>query len=157
MGAYEQKLYIRRDDVGNVAKQTKALYCTEHHHVNTEATSIESGLSYPGRSASNRSKVCANTREGTVVRIRMTNWYGQKSAEVVVLFFLQEGPNVRMAKEPKRLWQSVNSRNPSENYLPEDRTESKSKSAGGAEPSHATSGHNAGKEGSFFLVVCWKK
>lgn len=28
----------------------KARYCTEHHHVNTEATSIESGSSYPGRS-----------------------------------------------------------------------------------------------------------
>ena len=91
MGAYEQKLYIRRDDVGNVAKQTKARYCTEHHHVNTEATSIESGLSYPGRSACNRSKICANIGEGTVVRIMMTIWYRQKSAEVVVLFFFFTG------------------------------------------------------------------
>ena len=50
MGAYEQELYIRRDDVGNVAQQTKARYCTDHHNVNTEATSIESESSYPGRS-----------------------------------------------------------------------------------------------------------
>ena len=42
MGAYEQELYIRRDDVGDVAKQTEAQYCTAHQHVNTEATSIES-------------------------------------------------------------------------------------------------------------------
>lgn len=57
------------------------------------------------------SKVCANTREETVVRIMMTNWYKQKSAEVVVLFFLQEGLNVRMAKESKRLWRNVNNGN----------------------------------------------
>jgi len=88
MGAYEQKLYIRRDDVGDVAKQTKALYCTEHHNVNTEATSIESGLPYPGRSACNLSKVCANAGEETIARIIMANWYRQKSAEVIVLFFL---------------------------------------------------------------------
>ena len=51
MGAYESRTgYIRREDVGDVAQQTKARYCTEHHHVNTEATSIESGSSYPGRS-----------------------------------------------------------------------------------------------------------
>ena len=36
--------------MGDVAQQTKARYCTEHHHVNAEATSIESGSSYPGRS-----------------------------------------------------------------------------------------------------------
>lgn len=47
MGAYEQELYIRRDDVGDVAQQTKARYCTGHHNVNTEATSIESGSVLP--------------------------------------------------------------------------------------------------------------
>lgn len=87
MGAYEQKLYIRRDDVGDVARQTKAQYCTEHQHVNTEATSIESGLSYPGRSACDLSKVCAYTGEETIVRIIMITWDRQKSAKVVVLFF----------------------------------------------------------------------
>lgn len=104
MGAYEQKLYIRRDDGGDVAKQTEAQYCTDHHNVNTEATSIESGLFYPGRSACNLSKVCANSGEETIARIIMVNWYRQKSAEVVVLNILfQEGLNVRMAKEPQRL------------------------------------------------------
>ncbi|WP_069659622.1 hypothetical protein [Arcticibacter eurypsychrophilus] len=73
MGAYEQKLYIRRDDGGNVAKQTKAQYCTDHQHVNTDATSIESGLSYPGRSDYNLSMVCANAGEETVTRIIMVN------------------------------------------------------------------------------------
>ena len=42
MGAYEQKLYTRRNDVDDVAQQTEILYCTEHHDVNTEARSIES-------------------------------------------------------------------------------------------------------------------
>ncbi len=86
MGAYGQKLYIRRDDAGDVAQQTKARYCTEHHNVNTEAISIESGSSYPGRSARDLSTVCANAGEGTIVRIIMANCHGQKSAEVVVLF-----------------------------------------------------------------------
>lgn len=36
--------------MGNVARQTEARYCTEHLNVNTEATSIESGSAYPGRS-----------------------------------------------------------------------------------------------------------
>jgi len=36
--AYEQKLHIRRDGVGDVAKETKALYCAEHDNVNEEAT-----------------------------------------------------------------------------------------------------------------------
>ena len=35
--AYEQKLAIRQGSVGNVAKQTKALYCTEHYKVKPEA------------------------------------------------------------------------------------------------------------------------
>lgn len=50
-----------------------------------------------------------------------------------------------MAKESKRLWQSVNSRNPSEDYLPEDTVDPKVK-AGGAEQSHTFSGHNVGKD-----------
>jgi len=36
--AYEQKLHIRQGSVGDVAKQTKAPYCTEHYNVNAEAT-----------------------------------------------------------------------------------------------------------------------
>ena len=36
--------------MADVATQTKARYCTEHRYVNTGATSIESGSSYPGRS-----------------------------------------------------------------------------------------------------------
>ncbi len=71
--------------MGNVATQTKAQYCTEHQHVNTEATSIESGLSYPGRSVYNLSRACANAGEETLTRIIMVNWYRQKSAEVIVL------------------------------------------------------------------------
>lgn len=52
-GAYEQELYTRRDDVGDVGKQTEARYCIKTHHLNTEVTSIESELSYHGRSAGN--------------------------------------------------------------------------------------------------------
>lgn len=36
--AYEQKLHTRRGGAGDVAKETKALYCTEHYGVNAEAT-----------------------------------------------------------------------------------------------------------------------
>ncbi|MEO6232813.1 MAG: hypothetical protein ABJB11_16045 [Ferruginibacter sp.] len=36
--AYEQKLHIRRGIVGDVAKETKAHYCTEYYCVNAEAT-----------------------------------------------------------------------------------------------------------------------
>ena len=55
--------------------------------VNAEATSIESGLSYSGRSAGNRSAVRASAKEGTSVKAKkaMTVWCRQKSAEVVVL------------------------------------------------------------------------
>lgn len=35
--AYGQKLHIRRVCVGDVAKETEALYCTEHINVNEEA------------------------------------------------------------------------------------------------------------------------
>lgn len=70
--------------MGDVAIQTKARYCTEYHNVNTEATSIESGSSYLGRSACNLSRACANGGEETMVRIIMANWDRQKSAEVVV-------------------------------------------------------------------------
>lgn len=40
-------------------------YCTDYHYVNVEATSIESELSYPGRSVFNPSAVCENAKEET--------------------------------------------------------------------------------------------
>lgn len=70
MGAYEKKLYTRRDSVGNVATQTEALYCTAHYHVNTEATSIESGSSYPGRSEDKLAEGEAQPEAATVVEIQ---------------------------------------------------------------------------------------
>lgn len=51
----------------------------------------------------------------------------QKSADSIVLFFLQEGMNVRMAKETESLWQSDHSRTTLENCLYEGRTESESR------------------------------
>jgi hypothetical protein len=44
-----------------------------------------------------------------------------------VLFLMQEGPNVRMAKETGSLWQGVYSGTTLENCLYEGRAESKSK------------------------------
>ena len=41
--------------MGDVAKQTKARYCTGCNHVNTEAARIEGVNIYPGRSASDSS------------------------------------------------------------------------------------------------------
>ncbi len=65
----------------------KPYYCTEHHYVNAEATSIESGLSYSGRSVSNLSKVRESAKEETTSKAgkAMGAWCRQKSAEVVVL------------------------------------------------------------------------
>lgn len=68
MGAYEQKLYKRRNDAGDVAKQTKALYCMEHYVVNTEAASIESRLSYSGRSVGNPLAVRESTKKETAIK-----------------------------------------------------------------------------------------
>ena len=65
----------------------KPYYCMEHHYVNAEATSIESGLSYSGRSACNLSAVRESAKEETSVRAgkAMAAWCAQKSAEAVVL------------------------------------------------------------------------
>lgn len=87
MGAYEQELYIRRGDMGDVARQTKALYCTEYHYVDTGATSIESRLPYPRRSPYNLSRASAIVVEETVDSIIMPIWYREKSADSIVLFF----------------------------------------------------------------------
>ncbi len=59
----------------------------EHYHVNTEATSIESGSSYCGRSARNPSTVRESAKEETAAKAgkAMAVWCRQKSAEVVVL------------------------------------------------------------------------
>ncbi len=64
----------------------KPYYCMEHHYVNTEATSIESGLSYSGRSVFNPSKARESAREETASKAGkvMGVWCRQKSAEVVV-------------------------------------------------------------------------
>jgi hypothetical protein len=37
--------------MGDVALETKALYCTEYIDVNAGVTRMESGYTYPGRSA----------------------------------------------------------------------------------------------------------
>lgn len=127
MGAYEQELYIRRGDMGDVARQTKARYCTEYHYVDTGATSIESGLPYPRRSPYNLSRASAIVVEETVDSIIMSIWYREKSADSIVLFFLQEGMNVGMAKETVSLRQSVHNGTTLENCLHEGRTESESR------------------------------
>ena len=64
----------------------KPYYCMEHHYVNAEATSIESGLSYSGRSACNPSEVRESAKEETAFKAgkAMNVWCRQKSAEVVV-------------------------------------------------------------------------
>ncbi len=89
----------------------KPYYCMEHLHVNTEATSIESGLSYSGRSACKLSAARESAKEETAFKAgkAIGVWCRQKSAEVVVLgryeprqsvevSHRQEGLNVRMAK-----------------------------------------------------------
>ncbi len=53
----------------------------EHYHVNTEATSIESGSSYCGRSARNPSTVRESAKEETAVQSRQGNG-GMVQAEV---------------------------------------------------------------------------
>lgn len=85
MGAYEQELYTRRGDMGDVARQTKALYCTECHYVDTGATSIESGWPYPRRSSYNLSRASAIVVEETVDSIIISIWYRKKSADSIVL------------------------------------------------------------------------
>ena len=64
----------------------KPYYCMEHHYVNTEATFIESGLLYSGRSACNLSAVRESAKEETTPKAdkAMVDWCMQKSAEVVV-------------------------------------------------------------------------
>jgi len=59
----------------------------EHLHVNTEATSIESGLSYPGRSVCNPPAARVSVKEETASKAgkAIDEWCMQKSAEVVVL------------------------------------------------------------------------
>jgi hypothetical protein len=61
-------------------------YCTEHQDVNTAATSIESGLSYSGRSGRNLSAVRESAYEETRFKANkaMDVWCSQKSAEVIV-------------------------------------------------------------------------
>ena len=46
--------------MGDVAKETKAQYCTEHIDVNEEVTWIESEGTYPERSDTTLATVCAN-------------------------------------------------------------------------------------------------
>ena len=64
----------------------KPYYCIDHQYVNTEATSIESGLSYSGRSACNPLAVRESTKEETTSKVdkAMGDWCRKKSAEVVV-------------------------------------------------------------------------
>lgn len=68
--AYEQKLHIRQGSVGDVAKQTKARYCTEHYPVNAEATWMESGYTYPERSENNPAETWGNVEAETDVRTK---------------------------------------------------------------------------------------
>ncbi len=58
----------------------------EHHHVNTEVTSIESGLSYSGRSVCNLSEARESAKEETAFKAgkAIDEWCMQKSAEVIV-------------------------------------------------------------------------
>ena len=65
----------------------KPYYCTEHHYVNAEAASIESGLFYSGRSAGNLSEVRASIKEETSLRAEKAMGGGcrQKSADAVIL------------------------------------------------------------------------
>ena len=54
----------------------KPYCCTEHHHVNAEATSIESGLSYSGRSDINLLEVRESAEEETTFKVQkaMSVW-----------------------------------------------------------------------------------
>jgi len=77
MGVYEQELYTRRGDMGDVARQTKARYCTAYHCIDTEATSIESGLPCPRRSPFNPSRTSAIVVEETIFRSTMISGTGR--------------------------------------------------------------------------------
>ena len=61
-------------------------YCTERHCVNAGATSIESGLSYSGRSVCNPLAIRESVKEETSFKVgkAMSRWCKQKSAEVIV-------------------------------------------------------------------------
>ncbi len=58
----------------------------EHHNVNAEAASIESGLSYSGRSVCDPLEMRESAKEETVFKAGkvMNVWCRQKSAEVIV-------------------------------------------------------------------------
>ena len=71
--AYEQELHIRRGSMGDVAKQTKALYCAECYNVDAEATWMESGYVYPERSEDNLAAIWGNVKAETVVRSKNNN------------------------------------------------------------------------------------
>src|SRR5664279_2377556 len=75
----------------------------EHQYVNAEATSIESGLSYSGRSVCIPSKARESAREETAFKAgkAMKAWCRQKSAEVVVLRDTSPGKPGRSHKDGK--------------------------------------------------------
>jgi hypothetical protein len=90
----------------------KPYYCMEHFYVNTEATSIESGLSYSGRSGCKLSEVRGSAKEETAAKagkaigvwctaeVSRGRSTGQiRATQSVEVSHRQEGLNVRMAKQ----------------------------------------------------------
>ncbi len=83
----------------------KPYYCMEHPYVNTEATSIESGLSYPGRSVCNLSAARESVKEETASKAgkAIDEWCMQKSAEVVVLADTSRAESVEASRKQEGL------------------------------------------------------
>ena len=84
--------------MGDVAKETKAPYCTEDINVNVEATWTESVSTYPERpenSLVGRTSECERKKQTIETKFNM-GWSYQESAEVIVGLSLK--PKDRMLK-----------------------------------------------------------
>ena len=124
MGAYEQKLHIRRDDAGDVAKQTEALLLHGASLRRCRGCIHRKRVPYSGRSAGKLSEVRESAEEETSLRTgkAMDVWCGQKSADAVVLpdrslwkdkstHAGRKGRMLELVKRSGSLWQGGNNRN----------------------------------------------
>jgi len=67
--SYEQKLNMRRDNLGDVACETKALHYTEDYFVDSEETWIESKWTYPERTGNALFEILLNIKTTTSIVI----------------------------------------------------------------------------------------
>jgi len=60
---------MRRDNPGDVAKETEALHYTEDYFVNSEETWIESKWTYPERTDNELAAICENIKAATLAEM----------------------------------------------------------------------------------------